>query len=150
MGDENAISYTWSDVDSKVIDKLNQIKEKGGKLRILSKTIISPSTSAVINDFIEKFAKTDGSPENELGADIKHVQYDAQSYYGIRKANQANFQSDFIPSYNFDKAKVILSVNADFIANWLIPLNFLMIMLRTENQKMAGCPSIFILNLFYP
>ena len=52
------------------------------------------------------------------------IQYDAVSYYGLRKANELTFGESFIPSYAFDKSKVVVSVGADFIANWLLPTKF--------------------------
>ena len=101
--------------------KLNNLSDKNGKVRIVSKTIISPSTKSVIQDFINKFSLSDDSVS---GCDIKHIEYDAQSYYGIRKANENIFGKGFIPSYDFTKAKTIVSINADFICNWLLPSKF--------------------------
>ena len=68
--------------------------------------------------FVDKYTKKDESGNNQ-SSDIKHVQYDAQSYYGIRKANQNAFGNDFIPNYHFDKAKTIVSIGADFLSSWL-------------------------------
>ena len=114
---------SWTDIDSKLVAKLNDIAAKNGKVRILSNTIISPSTKAVIDEFIKKYSLSN-SNETELGCDIKHVEYDVQSYYGIRKANKNIFGENFIPNYDFSKAKTIVSINSDFICNWLLPSKF--------------------------
>ena len=114
---------SWTDIDSKLVAKLNDIAAKNGKVRILSNTIISPSTKAVIDEFIKKYSLIN-SNETELGCDIKHVEYDVQSYYGIRKANKNIFGENFIPNYDFSKAKTIVSINSDFICNWLLPSKF--------------------------
>ena len=114
---------SWTDIDSKLVAKLNDIAAKNGKVRILSNTIISPSTKAVIDEFIKKYSSSN-SNETELGCDIKHVEYDVQSYYGIRKANKNIFGENFIPNYDFSKAKTIVSINSDFICNWLLPSKF--------------------------
>ena len=114
---------SWTDVDSKLVSKLNDIAAKNGKIRILSNTIISPSTKAVIDKFINKYSLI-SSNETEIGCDIKHIEYDVQSYYGIRKANKNIFGESFIPSYDFSKAKTIVSINSDFICNWLLPSKF--------------------------
>jgi molybdopterin-containing oxidoreductase family iron-sulfur binding subunit len=45
---------------------------------------------------------------------LKHVQYDADSFSGMLMANEATFGKRAIPSYNFAKAKVIVSLGADF------------------------------------
>ena len=46
--------------DDKIIlelqKKLNNLSDKNGKVRIVSNTIISPSTKSVIQDFINKFS----------------------------------------------------------------------------------------------
>ena len=47
---------SWTDIDSKLVAKLNDIAAKNGKVRILSNTIISPSTKAVIDEFIKKYS----------------------------------------------------------------------------------------------
>jgi len=96
---------SWNDVDSSIGSKLGEISKAGGKIRILSSTIISPSTKSVISGFKAKYPNT------------KQVVYDAVSYNAIAKANDG-----VIPSYNFDKANVIVSFAADFLVNWLSPV----------------------------
>ncbi len=98
---------TWSTIDKEIGNKLGAIAAKGGAIRILSSTIISPSTKAVINDFIVKYPTT------------KVVTYDAVSFAGIAKANAKTFGQEIIPSYRFDNAMVIVSIGADFLANWI-------------------------------
>jgi molybdopterin-containing oxidoreductase family iron-sulfur binding subunit len=103
---------TWATADKEIGAKLSSIAAKGGAIRILSSTIISPSTKAVIADFTAKYPTT------------KHVTYDAVSYSGIAKANAQTFGQEVIPSYNFDKAEVIVSIGADFLANWISPIEY--------------------------
>lgn len=106
----NNNASTWAIVDKEIAGKLAAIASKGGAIRILSSTIISPSTKAVIAEFIGKYPTT------------KLVTYDAVSYSGIAKANAQTFGTEVIPSYNFDKAEVIVGIGADFLANWLSPI----------------------------
>lgn len=106
----NGNSTTWSAADKEIGEKLGAIAAKGGAIRILSSTIISPSTKAVIADFAAKYPNT------------KHITYDAISYSGIAKANAQTFGQEMIPSYRFDKAEVIVGIGADFLANWLSPI----------------------------
>ncbi len=103
---------SWSSVDKEIGGKLAAIAAKGGAIRILSSSIISPSTKAVIADFTAKYPTA------------KLVTYDAVSYSGMAKANAQTFGEEVIPSYNFDKAEVIVSVAADFLANWLSPIEY--------------------------
>lgn len=79
-------------------------------IRILSNTIISPSTQRAINEFSAKYA-----------GKVKHVQYDAISYSGITKANMNSFGKAVVPSYDFAKAEVIVGIAADFLGTWVTP-----------------------------
>ncbi|MDQ3045939.1 MAG: TAT-variant-translocated molybdopterin oxidoreductase, partial [Bacteroidota bacterium] len=103
---------TWSNIDKEIGTKLAAAAAKGGAIRILSSTIISPSTKAVIAEFTAKYPST------------KHITYDAVSYSGIAKANAQTFGQEVIPSYRFDKADVIVSIAADFLGNWLSPVEY--------------------------
>ena len=96
----------WSDVDSAVKAQL----AKGGKVRVLTNSILSPSTKAAIAAL--------GASLGE-GADFEHVTYDAFSYSGMIEANEATFGKAIIPSYHFENAKTVVSFGADFLANWL-------------------------------
>lgn len=99
---------SWKEVDAEISNKLSSIALAGGKIVILSNTIISPSTNAVIGDFKNKFTN------------VQHIQYDAISYNAIREANASSFGKSVIPSYNFDKANAIVSFGADFLNGWLM------------------------------
>ena len=85
----------------------------GGKpVVLLTSTLHSPSTLQVINDFLAKYP---GS---------RHVQYDAVSYSGMLMANEACYGKRALPSYDFGKAKTIVSLSADFLGTWLSPVEF--------------------------
>lgn len=102
----------WDKVDSEVIAKLGEIAAKGGQIRLVSQTILSPSTQQAIAAFKAKYPTT------------QHIQYDPVSYYGIWKANEESFGTGMIPSYDFSKANVIVSIGADFLNTWLAPIEF--------------------------
>jgi MoCo/4Fe-4S cofactor protein with predicted Tat translocation signal len=105
-------AIAWKDADAEIVTKLNQIAAEGGQIRIISNSILSPSTKAVIAKFKAKY------PTTEL------VQYDQASAYGIVKANEESFGKAVIPSYDFSKANVIVSVAADFLSSWIAPIEF--------------------------
>jgi MoCo/4Fe-4S cofactor protein with predicted Tat translocation signal len=101
---------TFDAFDKMVAEKMAAL---GGKpVVLLTSTINSPSTTQVIETFLAKYP---GS---------RHVQYDAVSYSGMLLANQACYGKKAIPSYHFDKAKVIVSLSADFLGTWLSPVEF--------------------------
>jgi MoCo/4Fe-4S cofactor protein with predicted Tat translocation signal len=84
----------------------------GKPIVLLTSTIVSPSTKQIITEFL---AKNVGS---------RHIQYDAASYSGILLANEATYGKRAIPSYRFDRAKVVVSLAADFLGTWISPVEF--------------------------
>ncbi|MFN8711737.1 MAG: TAT-variant-translocated molybdopterin oxidoreductase [Bacteroidota bacterium] len=103
---KGGVDKTWADADAAIGSNL--AASKG--IAIVSSTIISPATKQVIAEFAAKYPQT------------RHVSYDAVSYAGMLKANLSSFGVAMIPTYRFDKAEVIVSLGADFLANWLSPM----------------------------
>jgi molybdopterin-containing oxidoreductase family iron-sulfur binding subunit len=97
---------TFEAIDKALAAELN------GAAVIVTSSITSPSTKAVIAQFL---AKHPGS---------KHVTYDADSFSGMLLANEASYGKRVIPSYHFEKAKAIVSLSADFLGTWLSPVEF--------------------------
>ncbi len=102
----------WATLDTEVSTQLNAIQTAGGKIAIVSGTVHSPSTLAVINDFKTKYTNT------------THITYDAMSYSGILIANRDAFGKQVIPSYSFAKSNVVVSFGADFLGTWISPVEF--------------------------
>ncbi len=84
----------------------------GAPVVLLTGTVNSPTTKAVIAQFLAKYP---GS---------RHVQYDAISHSGMLLANKASYGRQTIPTYRFDNAKVIVGISADFLGTWLSPVEF--------------------------
>ncbi|MEZ4848357.1 MAG: TAT-variant-translocated molybdopterin oxidoreductase [Bacteroidia bacterium] len=105
-------SADWETVDKEIATKLAAIKANGGKVRILSGTVNSPSTLQIIDDFLAGF---------EDGA---HVSYDPVSTSALNKAHEAAFGVKAAPSYHFDQAEVIVGFSCDFLGAWLSPVEF--------------------------
>lgn len=100
---------TWEKADKEIIEKLSADQ---GEIVILTSTVISPSTKEVIEKFKQRYPNT------------KHVAYDAVSYAAMREANTLTFGRNEIPFYRFNNAQLIVGFNADFLANWLLPVTF--------------------------
>ncbi|HYV91111.1 MAG TPA: TAT-variant-translocated molybdopterin oxidoreductase [Chitinophagales bacterium] len=98
--------------DAEVRTKLQDLKNANGNIRILTPTIMSPSTKAVIADFITMYPST------------KHIAYDPISYAGIAIAHEKAFGKRVIPGYHFENANVIVSIGADFLGTWISPVEF--------------------------
>lgn len=108
----NGSPASWTSIDTMISGKLSEIAAKNGNIRILSSTIISPATKKIIEEFSKKYPGT------------KHVVYDSISCSGMIKANKESFGIAALPSYRFDNADVIVSFGADFLANWISPIEF--------------------------
>jgi MoCo/4Fe-4S cofactor protein with predicted Tat translocation signal len=103
---------SWAKVDAAIADDLKKIKTAGGKVVLLSSTIISPSTKAVVAEF------TAANPN------VQHVTYDAVSYSALRFAHNTVWGKNVIPSYDFSAANTIVGIACDFLGNWLNPIEF--------------------------
>ncbi|MFN3403561.1 MAG: TAT-variant-translocated molybdopterin oxidoreductase [Cytophagaceae bacterium] len=102
----------YTSFDTEVINKLNAVQTAGKSIRIISHTILSPSTKRAIAEFKSKFANTE------------HVVYDPISVSGLLKANEMSFGKRAVPSYDFSKANVIVSFGADFLGTWISPIEY--------------------------
>jgi len=109
---DNGAPSKWATVDNGIMGKLATIASSKGKIRILSSTIISPSTLRAIDEFAKKYPET------------KHITYDAISCSAMRQANKESFGVEAIPSYRFDKANVIAAFDCDFLVNWISPIEY--------------------------
>ncbi len=102
----------WQVVDQEVKDKLKAISAGNGKIVLLSPTVISPSTRKAVEEFKLAYPATEW------------VIYDTISAAAMLDANEANFGTRAIPSYHFDKASLIVGFNADFLGNWILPVQY--------------------------
>lgn len=100
---------TFEAVDKAVANALASTTKP---LVLLTSSVTSVTQRQIIGQFLEKY------PES------KHIQYDAVSYSGMITANEASYGQKAIPSYHFEKAKVIVSLGADFLGTWLSPITF--------------------------
>ncbi len=103
-------SLSWQDLDKAVMSKL-----KGGSVKVISHTLMSPSSKAAIAAFAEKFGKT---LEDVL------VMYDPISSSALLEANKESFGQSAIANYHFDKARIIVSFDADFLGTWISPIEY--------------------------
>ena len=112
----------WSTLDKEVKSSLKTAKN----VVLISNTVISPSVLSSIDSMA---ASIDG--------DFDHIQYDPISYSAIRRANELNYGKSMIASYDFSKAKTIVSVGADFLSTWLMPTEFASQYGETRNPDAA-------------
>jgi molybdopterin-containing oxidoreductase family iron-sulfur binding subunit len=102
----DTINAKYEEMDADIVKQL----KKGGVV-VLTGHINSPSTQAVISDFCQAFK-------------AKHVAWEPLSHEEIRAGQKASYGDEVVPFFRFDKAKVIVSVDADFLGTWIAPTTF--------------------------
>jgi MoCo/4Fe-4S cofactor protein with predicted Tat translocation signal len=120
----------WEEIDQQVMQSLKAAEAAKGEIVLLSATITSPSTRAIIGEWRARYAK------------FSHVEYDPVSLSAMRAANAQSFGSAVVPHYAFDKARVIVGLEADFLGTWLSPVEFARQYALT--RKPEGAPSLHV------
>ncbi|MDR3608074.1 MAG: 4Fe-4S dicluster domain-containing protein [Oligoflexia bacterium] len=105
-GQLSGTEISWETADAQIAQKL----KASGRVRVLTGTVNSPSTQRLINEFLGGFK------------DGKHVVYDPLSLGEISDAQEASYGTNVTPKYYFDKAEFVVSFGADFLGNWLSPV----------------------------
>ncbi len=101
-------SATWEALDAAVTEAL---ASAGGGVRILSRTVTSPST----RDWIGRFLAQHGGT---------HVEWDPRSASALLDAHDAAFGVRALPRMHFERTDVIAAFDADFLGTWLSPVEF--------------------------
>ncbi|HYL79485.1 MAG TPA: TAT-variant-translocated molybdopterin oxidoreductase, partial [Candidatus Acidoferrum sp.] len=103
---------SWEDVDRVAVAKLETIRRNGGTVRFVSGTLTSPTVQAAVQRFLDRFT------------DARHITYDALSCATILDAHERTHGVRSLPRYRFERAEVILSLDADFLGTWISPVEF--------------------------
>lgn len=110
LQDGKTIEVDWPGADSRIQVLLRQAMEKKSKVRVLTGAIYSPSTQRLIEEFLGAFS------------DGQHIQYEPLAFEEISTAQEQSYGTAVIPRYDFEKAKVVFSLGADFLGTWVSPL----------------------------
>ncbi len=103
---KETVNVKWEDADKKIVDQL-----KAGGVVVLTGALAGPATRGVVSDFAQAFK-------------AKHVTWEAFNHEEIRDGQKAAYGDDVVPQYRFDKAKMIVSIDADFLGTWLTTTAF--------------------------
>ncbi len=100
------VGAKWEEIDSLV----STAALKGG-LAVMTPTIPSPTTQALFADILGFF---------------KGKQYvvDTLPMCSVRQAQKLSYGKDVLPRYRFDLAKLIVSIDCDFLGTYLSPAEF--------------------------
>ena len=102
------VKSNWNELDLTVVGKLRG----GSRVRILTNTVMSPAARQAIADFSQKYQNT------------SVVSYDPVSSAALLRANEADFGVRGVPDYHFDKAKVVVGIQCDFLGTWISPIEY--------------------------
>ena len=102
----NGEPVEWDVLNATVKSKLGALKGSSKKIALLTQTYASPSTDRLISAL---------TTENENAI---HVTYDAISQDAALTAFESRYGERAFADYDFEKAGLIVSFGADFLADW--------------------------------
>jgi len=96
---KETVGVSWEELDNKVVESL-----KKGNVAILSGNISSPATKAVIADF-------------QAGFNASHYVWEPLAD-DVVEAQASSYGEAVMPAFRYDKAQMIVSIDADFLGTW--------------------------------
>ena len=102
----------WATADRELRAALDELRARGGRVRLLTGTLNGPSTRAAIERFLGGFQ------------DARHVAYDGLSASALLDAHARTHGVRLLPRLRFDRARTIASFGADFLSTWISPVEF--------------------------
>ncbi|MFQ3306047.1 MAG: MoCo/4Fe-4S cofactor protein with predicted Tat translocation signal, partial [Polaribacter sp.] len=103
---KNGEAISWMDADKEIAQQLNDLKDAGKQVVLLTGTMASPSTDKVIADFLAAYPNA------------KQVVYDAVSEDASANAFEAMYGRRALPNYRLQDAETIVSFGADFLGDF--------------------------------
>jgi MoCo/4Fe-4S cofactor protein with predicted Tat translocation signal len=97
---------SWDQFNLNVKAQLDAMKASNKRVVLLTQTFASPTTENIIKNFTKKYPN------------VEHIIYDAISDSKALDAFELCFGVRALPTYDFDKAQVIVSLAADFLGDW--------------------------------
>lgn len=108
----DGVEVSWGAVDREMQALVGRARKGTARIRLLTGTEHGPSTLAAIERFIGE------------APGIEHVSYDPLSCSALLDAQLALFGQRSLPSFRFERARVIVSFAADFLGTWISPVAF--------------------------
>ncbi len=96
----------WQVLDAAVKSRLAALQNSNQQIVFLTQTYASPSTDRLMAQFKEAYPN------------LVHITYDAISEDSALNAYQSKYGTRALANYHFDKAELIVSFGADFLADW--------------------------------
>ncbi len=102
------IGGQFTDIDTKITAEL-----ANGGVAILTSTLPSPSTRALIGDFTKVYPGT------------RWVQYDTLGTDAVREAARLSYGKAVTPRYRLDHANLVVTIEADLLGTYISPVEFM-------------------------
>ena len=102
----NGEPIDWDVLDATVKARLTSLQNSEQQVVFLTQTYASPSTTRMIEEYKVAYPG------------VTHITYDAISEDAALSAFEAKYGERALPDYNFEKADLIVSFGADFLADW--------------------------------
>ena len=99
----NVLALSWNDIDARIIAELKKAVSGGKEIAIISHTVLSPTQKKIFDDFALAFSTA------------KVYSYELFDDINFRSAFKKSFGSDSLPVVKLNEAKIILSLESDFL-----------------------------------
>lgn len=102
---------SWEEGEGLLADRLATLKGQGNRIACAT-SLLTGSLDTLVDWWLR--AVGGGS----------RLRYEAVNYESLTEANRAAFGIAAIPTYNLERAELILSFGADFLETWLSPVEY--------------------------
>jgi molybdopterin-containing oxidoreductase family iron-sulfur binding subunit len=103
---------TWETIDRDVMAAFELVRQRRGAVRVLTGTLTSPTLRARLAAWLGTFP------------DAAHYVYDPLSASALLDAHERTHGRRVLPRFRFDRASVIVGIDADFLGTWISPVEF--------------------------
>ncbi|HTQ79105.1 MAG TPA: 4Fe-4S dicluster domain-containing protein, partial [Thermoanaerobaculia bacterium] len=117
---------SWQEADAAVIERLAGVARSGGRIVVLTGNLQSPATRQLLGEWLARYP----------GA--RHVVYEPVSAAALRQATAESFGRPVLPRYRLERARLVVSLDADFLGTWLSPVEFARCYAAGRRPERAG------------
>lgn len=104
-GNGNLTGISWESADEKIISELKEVVFSGKEIAIITNPVLSPTQKKLFDEFVLAYPTT------------KIYSYELTGDINYRNAFKKSFGTDFVSAVNLDEAKIILSLESDFLGS---------------------------------
>ena len=102
----NKEDVSWNNFNKNIKAQLNSLKSLNQQVVLLTSTVNSPTSKKIISEFLNKYPN------------VEHIEYDSISESSVLDAHELMYGTRALPYYDFQNAKCIVSIGADFLGDW--------------------------------